>query len=202
MLPTAPTLTSARLKLRPWREDDLAPFAELNADAQVMEYLLRQLTRPESDALADRMREQLRQTGFGWWAVEAPGVADFIGAVGLSVPAYTAAFTPCVEIGWRLARAHWGRGYANEAARAVVAYGFEQAALDEIVAITVPDNHRSRTLMSRLGMVRTVGEDFDHPLVPTGHRLRRHVLYRLSAERWRALQPPVSGDENGPGVGE
>jgi RimJ/RimL family protein N-acetyltransferase len=190
MLETAPTLTSARLTLRPWREEDLEPFAELNADAQVMEYLLRQLTRPESDALADRMREQFRETGFGWWAVEAPGVAGFIGAVGLSVPAYSAAFTPCVEIGWRLARAHWGRGYAHEAARAVLAFGFEQAGLNEIVAITVPDNHRSRALMARLGMVRALGEDFDHPLVPAGHRLVRHVLYRLSKEEWRALLPP------------
>jgi ribosomal-protein-alanine N-acetyltransferase len=181
-----PTLTTARLRLRPWRTADSAPFAALNADPRVMEYLLRELSRAESDALLDGWREHSQRMGFGWWAVEAPGTADFIGAVGLAVPTYTAPFTPCVEIGWRLAHAHWGRGYASEAARAALAFGFGQAGLDEIVALTVPHNHRSRSVMSKIGMVRAMDEDFSHPRVPPGHPLERHVLYRLSAADWRA----------------
>ena len=188
MVEVLPTLTTARLRLRPWRAEDLAPFAALNADPRVMEYLLRELSRAESDALVDTWREHAQRVGFGWWAVEAPGVADFVGAVGLAIPTYTAPFTPCVEIGWRFVHAHWGRGYASEAARAALAFGFEHAGLDEIVALTVPHNHRSRSVMAKIGMVRAEGEDFNHPRVPTGHSLERHVLYRLSATDWRAAQ--------------
>ncbi|WP_041244806.1 GNAT family N-acetyltransferase [Gloeobacter kilaueensis] len=173
-------LVTERLILRAWRESDLAPFADLNADPQVMEYLPGRLDRQASDAMAGRIREQFAQRGFGLWAVEVPGRADFIGYVGLSVPRFSAPFTPCVEVGWRLAFDYWGQGYATEAARAALACGFERLGLSEIVSFTVPANRRSRRVMERLGMNHSEADDFDHPLLPSGHPLRRHVLYRLS----------------------
>jgi RimJ/RimL family protein N-acetyltransferase len=180
----APRLTTPRLILRAWREEDLEPFACLNADERATQYLLNRLTRAQSDAMVARIDAHFEREGFGLWAVEAPGVAPFIGAVGLVVPSFSAAFTPSVEIGWRLDTAFWGRGFASEAAGAALAFGFEKAGLDEIVAFTVPANTRSRAVMQRLGMTRSPADDFDHPLVPAGHPLRRHVLYRLSKEAW------------------
>jgi RimJ/RimL family protein N-acetyltransferase len=184
-----PELTTARLRLRAWSERDLAPFAALNADPRVMEFFPAPLTRDESDALAARIREHFGRHGFGLWAVQAPGVADFIGSVGLSVPAFQARFTPCVEIGWRLAYDHWGHGYSSEAAKAVVDFAFGPLDLEEIVSFTVPGNLRSRRVMGRLGMRRTPEDDFDHPSMPEGHPLRPHVLYRLSRQQWRARAP-------------
>jgi RimJ/RimL family protein N-acetyltransferase len=172
-------LQTDRLILREWRDDDLAPFAALNADDRVAAFLPGTLTREQSDATAARIREHFARRGFGFWAVEAPGVAPFLGFVGLSVPSFEAPFTPCVEIGWRLAFEHWGRGFATEAARAAVRFGFDELGLDEIVSFTVPDNLRSRAVMERLGMRRSP-DDFAHPKLPDGHRLRRHVLYRLA----------------------
>jgi RimJ/RimL family protein N-acetyltransferase len=169
-----------RLILRAWRDDDLAPFAALNADARVVEFLPGALTREQSDATAARIRDHFARRGFGLWAVEVPGVAPFVGVVGLSVPSFEAHFTPCVEVGWRLAFDHWGRGYATEAARAALDYGFGPLGLDAIVSFTVPDNRRSRAVMERIGMRRSPVDDFEHPSLPPGHRLRRHVLYRLS----------------------
>jgi RimJ/RimL family protein N-acetyltransferase len=180
------TLETARLRLRGWREHDLAPFATLNADPCVMEFLPRPLDRAESDALASRIRDHFTCRGFGLWAVEAPGVAEFIGFVGLAVPSFTAHFTPCVEIGWRLAHEYWGRGYATEAAEAALAFGFRHLALDEIVSFTVPSNWRSRRVMERLGMKRSASDDFEHPAIPEGHPLRSHVLYRAGRIEWRA----------------
>jgi len=113
-----PLLVTPRLRLRPWREPDLAPFAALNADRRVMEFLPKLLNRAESDALALSIRDHFAQHGFGLWVVELPGMTNFIGFVGLSVPGFTAPFTPCVEVGWRLAHEHWGHGYATEAAGA------------------------------------------------------------------------------------
>ena len=168
-----------RVILRAWRPADLSAFAALNADPQVMEFLPKELSREESDALARRCQQGLDSRGDGLWAVEVPGVADFIGYTGLSVPGFEAPFTPCVEIGWRVARAYWGNGYATEAARVALAVGFGPASLEEIVSFTVPANRRSRAVMERLGMAHHPEEDFDHPLLPVGHRLRRHVLYRL-----------------------
>jgi RimJ/RimL family protein N-acetyltransferase len=173
-----PTIRTPRLLLRTWRDEDLAPFAALNADPEVMEYFLRPLERAESDAAAGRIRDHFDRHGFGLWAVEVPGIADFIGFVGLAVPGFKAHFTPCVEIGWRLARAHWGQGYATEAARAVLDFGFRELALDEIVSFTTVANRRSRAVMERIGLSRSPADDFDHPAVPEGHPLRRHVLYR------------------------
>ena len=174
-------LSTARLRLREWRPEDLPAFAAMNADPRVMEFYPKPLAAEESNAMAGRIQRHIAERGFGLWAVEAPGVADFLGYVGLSVPAYETAFTPCVEIGWRLGAASWGQGYATEAARAALAHGFGTLELREIVSFTVPANRRSRAVMERLGMTRDPSEDFDHPLLPEGHPLRRHVLYRLAA---------------------
>ena len=175
-----PEIRTERLLLRRWRPEDRAPFAALNADARVMQHFPSTLSRAESDALADGIEAHFAEHGFGLWAVEAPGAAPFVGFVGLSVPRFTAHFTPCVEIGWRIAAEHWGRGYAPEAARAAVAHGFRALALREIVSFTVPANASSRRVMEKLGMSRDPRDDFDHPGLPEGHKLRRHVLYRLA----------------------
>lgn len=182
--PTIATLTTDRLILRPWRDGDLAPFAALNADPAVMEHFPAPLTRAESDAVAERVRDFMTEHGFGWWAVEIPGEAPFIGFIGLWRPAFEAHFTPCVEVGWRLAKAYWGRGYATEGARAALRFGFEHLRLAEIVSFTAVPNARSQAVMCRLGMTHDPADDFDHPRVPEGHRLRRHVLYRLNGEIW------------------
>lgn len=182
-------IRTARLLVRAWRDADLAPFAALNADPAVMEHFPQLLTRAESDAMAARIRDHLAERGFGLWAVEELGGAPFLGFVGLSVPNYQTPFTPCVEIGWRLARAHWGRGYATEAAAAVLDHGFGVIGLAEIVAMTVPGNLRSRRVMERLGMQSDPADDFDHPRIADGSPLKRHVLYRLSRRRWEAGRP-------------
>jgi RimJ/RimL family protein N-acetyltransferase len=170
-----------RVLLRRWRDEDRAPFAALNADPQVMQFFPRPLERVESDALVERIERHFAEHGFGLWALELPGVAPFIGFAGLAVPRFTAHFTPCVEIGWRLAAGHWGHGYATEAARAALTRGFGRHGLLEVVSFTVPANRRSRAVMVRLGMTHDPAEDFDHPGLPEGHPLRRHVLYRLAA---------------------
>jgi RimJ/RimL family protein N-acetyltransferase len=138
------------------------------------------LSREESDAMVDRIEEHFASRGFGFWAVEVPGIIPFAGLVGLAVPRFTAPFTPCVEIGWRIARAQWGYGYATEAAGVALAYGFGELDLQEIVALTVPANTRSRRVMEKLGMTRNPADDFEHPFLPEAHPLRAHVLYRKS----------------------
>jgi RimJ/RimL family protein N-acetyltransferase len=174
------TLRTDRLLLRPWTDDDLPPFAALNADPVVMEHFPATLTREESDLMVERIGVRFAETGLYLWAVEVPGATPFIGFVGLSAPGFHAAFTPCVEVGWRLDRKAWGKGYAIEAARTVVADGFARLGLDEIVSFTTSTNLRSQRVMQRLGMTRDPAEDFDHPNLPPGHPLRRHVLYRLA----------------------
>jgi RimJ/RimL family protein N-acetyltransferase len=169
------SLTTERLILRRWRAGDRQPFAALNADARVMEFFPRVLNLKESDDLASRISEHFDRHGFGLWAVEIPGVVDFAGFVGLSIPRFVAPFTPCVEIGWRLAMGCWGHGYATEAARAALAFGFGELELREIVSFTVPQNLRSRRVMEKIGMTYDPAGDFDHPAVGT-----RHVLYRLA----------------------
>jgi ribosomal-protein-alanine N-acetyltransferase len=168
-----------RLLLRDWRTDDFRAFADLNADPRVMEHFPKTLTQTESDELASRIGAHFDERGFGLWAVEIPGVAPFIGFIGLAVPEFDAHFTPCVEVGWRIACAHWNHGYATEGARAAVSYGFSQLGLSEIVSFTVPRNVASRRVMEKLGMSHDASDDFDHPKLKEGHRLRRHVLYRL-----------------------
>jgi RimJ/RimL family protein N-acetyltransferase len=174
-----PELRTPRLYLRQWQPADLEPFARMNADSAVMEYFPTLLTREQSDAIVARTEQLFRERGFGLWALEVPGVAPFAGFVGLSVPRFAAHFTPCVEVGWRLAREHWGHGYATEAARAALEFGFGAQRLPEIVAMTVATNQRSRRVMERLGMTRDPVDDFDHPNMTEGHPLLRHVLYRL-----------------------
>jgi len=175
-------LRTDRLLLRRWVAADRVPFASLNADPRVMEHLPAVLGAEESHALVDRIERHFDDHGFGLWALEIPGVVAFAGFVGLSIPGFEAHFTPCVEVGWRLAADHWGHGYATEAARRTVAFGFDHLHLKEIVSFTVPANHRSRRVMERIGMTHDLADDFDHPRVP--ERLRRHVLYRIrSTER-------------------
>ena len=176
---STPVLSTPRLLLRGWRPEDREPFAALNADPRVMEHLPGVLSRRQSDALARRSDEHFERHGFGPWAVEVRGVAPFIGFVGLVVPAFEAHFTPCVEIGWRLAAEHWGHGFATEAALASARHGFGVIGLDELVSFTTPENVRSRAVMQRIGMTRDPADDFDHPRLPRGHRLSRHVMYRL-----------------------
>lgn len=183
-----PELQTQRLLLRAWREEDLAPFAEMNRDPAVMEHFPGLLTRAESDDLALRIRLHFERNGFSFWAVEEKG-KGFIGMVGLVATAYQAHFTPAVEIGWRLASSAWGRGYATEAALACLDFGFGELRRDEIVSMTIPRNLRSRRVMEKLGMERSAADDFDHPLVEDGP-LRRHVLYRLTRERWSAKRRP------------
>jgi RimJ/RimL family protein N-acetyltransferase len=177
-----PTLTTPRLLLRPWRDDDMGPYAALNAEPRVMAFYPAPFTREESDASVAKIRAHFDRHGFGKWAVEVPGVAPFIGVVGLAIPDYDLPFNPCVEIGWRLAADYWGRGYATEGARAAIEFGFGDLGLSEIVSFTVPANVRSRAVMERLGMTCSTGEDFDHPSLLPGHPIRRHVLYRLKRE--------------------
>ena len=182
---TVPSLTTERLVLRPWRDSDLAPFAALNADSEVMAHFPATMTPAETAAMVERMKAALAERGFGWWAAEVPGVAPFIGFIGLSVPSFGAHFLPLgqlvVEVGWRLARPYWGQGYATEGARGALRFGFGELGLTEIVAFTTTTNLRSQAVMQRLGMTRDPADDFDHPKLPPGHRLRRHVLYRLRA---------------------
>jgi len=157
-----------------------------------MEHFPGVLAREESDAFAGRIEAHFQERGFGLWAVEVPGEASFIGFVGLSVPRFEAHFMPAVEVGWRLDRPYWGRGFATEAARASVADGFERIGLEEIVSFTIPTNLPSRRVMERLGMTRDEADDFEHPAIPIGHRMRRHVLYRLRRDRWRNASPSVA----------
>lgn len=181
MVPTLPTgLTTERLRLRRWRSSDLEPFAALNADPVVMEHFPKPLTRAESDAMVERIEATFAREGLGLWAVEVSATGEFAGFVGLARPGFDAHFTPAVEVGWRLAAVHWGRGYATEAARAAVADGFDRLGLDEIVSFTSVGNERSQRVMRAIGMTHDPADDFDHPGMPPGHRLVRHVLYRLS----------------------
>lgn len=179
-------LRTERLLLRRWRAADREPFAALNADPRVMEHFPAPLARQESDARAARIEAHFLQHGFGLWALEIVDVAPFAGFIGLSVTCFEAHFTPCVEIGWRLGAEYWGGGFATEGARAAVAFAFETVRLEQIVSFTVPGNLRSRRVMEKLGMTHQPSDDFDHPLLPAGHRLSRHVLYRLARRNYGA----------------
>ena len=186
-------LRTARLLLRRWVAADRDPFAALNADPRVMEHFPALLEPAESHALVDRIEQHFDSHGFGLWAVEIPGVTRFAGFVGLAVPDFQAHFTPCVEVGWRLAAEYWGQGYATEAGRAGLTFGFDRVSLPEVVSFTVPENHRSRRVMERIGMVHVPADDFDHPNAPTSRR--RHVLYRIKSNQLpnNRLQPTAAG---------
>jgi RimJ/RimL family protein N-acetyltransferase len=186
LLHEIPRLVTDRLLLREWHQEDREPFGAMNADPEVMALMSRALDRAASDAFLDRIVAHWRDDGYGLWAVERRDDGAFLGFVGLAPPNFEAAFTPCVEIGWRLATAAWGHGYATEAAGAVLDWGFETLGLAEIVSFTTVANARSRAVMERLGLTHDPAEDFDHPNLPVGHPIRRHVLYRVRA----ADRPP------------
>jgi RimJ/RimL family protein N-acetyltransferase len=179
---TVPTsgyqLTTSRLRLRQWTEADREAFAALNADFEVMRYFPARLTREQSDALVEREQARIAERGWGLWAVEVLAGPSFIGFVGLAKPNFSAHFTPTVEIGWRLAQAFWGVGYATEAAQAVLQFAFDRLELPEVVSFTAKPNQRSIRVMDRLGMNHDPTDDFDHPAIKDGP-LRAHVLYRL-----------------------
>lgn len=172
-------IRTARLTLRQWQTSDREPFAALNADPEVMEHFPAALTREQSDRLADQIASRIASDGYGLWAVEPIDGPSFVGFVGLLPVQFDAHFTPAVEVGWRLARDVWGKGYATEAASAAVRFGFDRVGLAEIVSMAVPANTRSIAVMERLGMTHDPEDDFDNPRFPPGHRLRRHVLYRI-----------------------
>lgn len=173
-------LLTPRLRLRRWLPSDLEPFAAMNADPRVTEFLPTPLDRSASEGMIGRMEAHFERHGFGLWALELRESGVFAGYVGLQRPSFEAPFTPCVEIGWRLASETWGKGYATEGAREALRYGFQVAGLSEILSWTVPANVRSRRIMEKLGMSHDPRDDFDHPLLPEGHPLRRHVLYRAT----------------------
>jgi RimJ/RimL family protein N-acetyltransferase len=197
-------IRTERLLLRRWRDDDRPPFAAMNQDPVVMEHFPG-LTSPEvSNAFVDRIEAQFDAHGWGLWAIEVPDVAPFIGFTGLW-PADFVIGEPTVEVGWRLTREHWGRGYATEAARAVLRFGFEQVGLDEIVSFTVPQNGRSRRVMERIGLIHDPSRDFEHPQVDPGRHphLVRHVLYRLDRATWdEAAERAVDAEEDEPAADE
>ena len=176
-------LQTQRLILRDWQQSDIEPFAQMNADAEVMKYFPAILSRQESDALVERIENHHQVHGFGLWAVEERWTGVFIGFIGLSVPKFQAHFTPTVEVGWRLTRKFWGQGYATEGAKRAISYGFYDLGLTEIVAFTAKSNLRSIAVMKRLGMTHQEADDFDHPVLPSGHPLQRHVLYRLNRNK-------------------
>ena len=178
-------LQTQRLILRDWQPSDLEPFALMNADTEVMKYFPATCSRQESETLLERIKYHHQAHGFGLWAVEQRLTGAFIGLLGLNVPTFEAHFTPTVEVGWRLATAFWGQGYATEGARKAISYGFEALGLLEIVSFTAQLNLRSIAVMKRLGMTHQEDDDFDHPRLPLGHPLQRHVLYRLNRN-----QPP------------
>lgn len=181
-------IQTSRLLLREWQDADLEPFARINADPEVMRFFPEPMSRDASDRLVARIREHFAEHNYGLWAVQViaddageptPSENTCIGFIGLSTAAFQAHFTPAVEIGWRLAREAQGLGYATEGARAVLTYAFESLALPEVVSFTSVYNLTSRRVMEKIGLIHTPTGDFDHPALPVGHRLRRHVLYRL-----------------------
>jgi RimJ/RimL family protein N-acetyltransferase len=172
-------LETHRLLLRRWRDSDREPFARLNSDPRVMQLFPALLSREESDRIVGRIEAHFEKHGFGLFVAELRHEGTFIGFVGLAVPGFQASFTPCVEIGWRIAAEYWNQGFATEGAREVLRYAFDSLALDEIVSFTVPANLASRRVMEKIGMTRAPEDDFDHPSLPEGHPLRRNVLYRI-----------------------
>ncbi len=180
-------LETPRLTLRPWRDADVEPFVAMFADPRVMEFLPAAPDRAGIEAIAGRIRAHFAEHGFGWWAAEQKVSGDFIGFIGLSRVTFAAHFTPAIEVGWRLASAHWGQGYATEGAKAALDFGFARLGLPEIVSFTVPANRRSWRVMQRIGMTHDPADDFDHPRLAEGDPRRRHVLHRMSRARWEEM---------------
>ncbi len=177
-------LRTERLLLRRWREEDLEPFTALNTDPLVMHYFPRLLDRQATADIVGKMDVHHETYGFGYWPIEVPGIASFIGFVGLMITPFRAPFTPCIETAWRLARPFWGQGYATEGAIASLTFAFKRLPVEEVVAFAALGNQRSIGLMERIGMIRRREDDFDHPGITEGDPRRRHCLYRMSRERW------------------
>jgi RimJ/RimL family protein N-acetyltransferase len=184
-------LETERIILRQWRDTDRQPFRELNADSRVMEFMPGLLAPEASDEMMDRIQQSFQIHGFGLFAAELRMDQSFLGFTGLSVPGFDAPFMPAVEIGWRIAARHWGSGLATEAAQEVLRFAFESTGLDSVVSFTVPGNIRSLRVMEKLGMTHDPADDFDHPRLPMGHALRRHVLYRLHRCEWNRFRQQI-----------
>lgn len=186
--PSPVELRTPRVLLRQWKDSDNDAWAAMNADPEVRRFFPSVLSRDEAQAEADRIRSAIAQRGWGMWAIEVPGVHTFAGFVGLSLPGYEAPWMPAVEIGWRLAPAAWHQGYASEGAAAALHFAFTQLELPQVVAMSVPGNGPSHAVMDRIGMVRDVDADFDHPRVPDGSPLKRHILHRITPAQWHLHQ--------------
>ena len=178
-------LLTDRLILRNWQETDYEPFAVMNADPRVMEFFPSLRSRAESDETAKRLQAHIDRHGFGFWALERRDNDRFIGFTGIVNVDFEAAFTPAVEIGWRLPVDQWGQGFASEAARCSLAVAFNDLGLEEVVSYAVVQNKRSRGVMERLGMHRDPAFDFDHPLVPQDWSMKRFAFYRIGAADYR-----------------
>lgn len=177
-------LNTPRLLLRPWKEADLALFAEMNRDPRVREFFPSLLKQEESDRMAHAYMSHIEIYGWGLWAVELKANGHFIGFIGLQHVDFVAPFTPAVEIGWRLAHPYWGNGYATEGALEALNCAFLQIKLPQVVSFAVYNNQRSQQVMKKIGMHHRPEEDFEHPLLPQGHPMRKHVLYRVSRDDW------------------
>lgn len=176
-------LRTDRLILRQWQDSDFLPFAEMNADPAVMKYYPRTLSEDESNTMADKIKYLISERCWGFWAVELIENGQFIGFVGLHEPTFELPASPCVEVGWRLAKQYWGNGYATEAARESLRYAFDELKLNEIVSFASVSNKKSWRVMERLGMINT-GNNFEHPIIPEGHPLREHMLYKITKAQW------------------
>lgn len=177
--PQMPTFESDRLLLRGWREDDVPHWVAMGADSRVMRFFPGTYEAERATTMARAFRDRLEADGYGWWVLEAKDVSPFVGVIALQPVPFEAAFTPALEVGWRLKPEYWGRGYATEGAALALRFGFDVLDLDEIVAMTAAVNLPSQRVMQRLGMTRDARDDFDHPRLDDAHPLRRHVLYRL-----------------------
>ena len=183
----ATELETERLILRQWKDEDLTPFAKINADPEVMAYYPDILNEEESNAMADKIKDLITEHSWGFWAVETKQENNFIGFVGLHIPTHDLPCTPCVEVGWRLAKEYWGKGYATEAARESLRFAFEELALGEVFSFASIANKKSWAVMERLNMNDT-GENFEHPILPAGHPFREHVLYKITKSQWKDKQ--------------
>lgn len=173
-------IETERLILRPWKEEDLLPFSQMVADPLVMEYFPNTLSFSEAEAFIQTLKERFAKNGFSFFATELKSSHEFIGFIGLNIPSYVTPFSPFVEIGWRIASQHWNKGYATEGAKAALDFGFTKLKLKEIVSFTAKENMKSRRIMEKIGMILDEQGEFNHPLLPLGHSLSRHVLYRIS----------------------
>lgn len=177
-------IRTERLILRQWNDEDLLPFSQMCEDKDVMEFFPKLLTVEESYAMGEKIRSLIAERGWGFWAVEIPGHSKFIGFVSLHIPKESMPFSPCVEIGWRLAKRYWGMGYATEAAKESLRYAFTHLGLDEVVSFTTVDNIRSQSVMEKIGMAYT--SNFEHPDLEPSDPLCEHVLYKISKAQWES----------------